>query len=290
MPTDPKSPQHGLRGLLKRGLLALNVLSLDAPLVAIAWQDLTARQLNAPLSLSQRVVLGLTTWLVYAGDRLLDARPDLASQSRLPRHRFAGRNRRKLLFVWILGALMNVLLIPVAMPPAAWPAAIGLGTALVLYFVACERFPQTARQIIPREVVVSLFFVAAAMFFPLARRWPESAESAGLAMLLGSTLYMLAFTNCFAIACWERREDARMGEQTLATSCEKPRLCLRYMTEVTVVTLFAAIVLGGGNSVFLATAMLSAVGLWGVDQGGSPLVRPVLADACLVIPWLCRGG
>lgn len=281
-----QSSGHGLLRQVKRGLLALNVLSLDAPLVALAWQDLIAHQLDASILISQRIVLGLTTWLVYAGDRLLDARPDLDSQSRLPRHRFAGRNRRKLLALWGIGAIGDLLLIPVAMSNAAWPAAIGLGVALIIYFLACERFPRIARRLIPRESVVSLFFVAAALFFPLMNNWPESWAKGSPVILSAATLYALAFANCFAIACWERREDARIGERTLATSCKQPQFCLHRVTEAIAGTFLVAIFVGAGNAVFLTFAMLSAVSLRVMDRRVSPLIRPVLADACLLLPWL----
>lgn len=287
MPTDqPQSSGQGLLRQVKRTLLALNVLSLDAPFVALAWQDLIAHQLDASLLFSQRIVLGLTTWLVYAGDRLLDARPELDSQSRLPRHRFAGRNRRKLLALWGIGAIGNLLLIPVAMSRGAWPVAIGLGIALVLYFLACERFPRIARRLIPRESVVSLFFVTAAFFFPLMNNWPDSWGAGASVFLSAATLYGLAFANCFAIACWERREDARMSESTLATRCAQPAFCLHRVTEAIVLALLVAILVGVGSAVFLTFAMLSAVSLRVTDRRVSPLIRPALADACLLLPWL----
>ena len=287
MPSEQaQSSGHSLLRQVKRGLLALNVLSLDAPLVALAWQDLVAYQLDTSLLPSQRIALGLTTWLVYAGDRLLDARPELDGQSRLPRHRFAGRNRRKLLALWGIGAVGNLLLIPVAMSSAAWPAAIALGIALIIYFLACERFPRIARRLIPRESVVSLFFVTAAFFFPLMNNWPDSWGAGSSVILSAATLYGLAFANCFAIACWERREDARIRESTLATRCAQPEFCLHRVTEAIAVVLLVAILVGAGNAAFLTFAIFAAVSLRVMDRRVSPLIRPVLADACLLLPWL----
>ncbi|HBN77085.1 MAG TPA: hypothetical protein DD473_14960, partial [Planctomycetaceae bacterium] len=72
--------------LMSRLLLLVNGLSLDAPLVSIAWQEIAARQLHVPLQSSERLLLFLATWLVYAGDRLLDSRGVLTSVVEIPRH------------------------------------------------------------------------------------------------------------------------------------------------------------------------------------------------------------
>jgi len=52
----------------------LNILSLDAPLIAVLWQALLARTFHIPLRPSGRLALGLTVWAIYLADRVLDAR------------------------------------------------------------------------------------------------------------------------------------------------------------------------------------------------------------------------
>ena len=49
-------------------------LSLDAPVVALVWQDFVARCYPSPLRIPGRCVLGLTVWAIYLADRLLDAK------------------------------------------------------------------------------------------------------------------------------------------------------------------------------------------------------------------------
>jgi hypothetical protein len=70
-----------------------NLLSLDAPLVALVWQDFAAHTFGHPLRLPARVVLALTVWAIYVVDRLLDTR----ASGRIPdtaRHNFYRRHRR----------------------------------------------------------------------------------------------------------------------------------------------------------------------------------------------------
>ena len=57
---------------LRTLLLTLNVTCLDAPLVAITWQLFLARVLEITLSPNLILLLGLSVWCAYAGDRWLD--------------------------------------------------------------------------------------------------------------------------------------------------------------------------------------------------------------------------
>src|SRR6202789_4740956 len=72
--------------------LWFNLLSLDAPLIALVWQDFLARCYPTVLHLTGRGVLGLTVWAIYLADRLLDVRyPAPVSES--IRHQFYRRHR-----------------------------------------------------------------------------------------------------------------------------------------------------------------------------------------------------
>ena len=54
--------------------LWFNVLSLDAPLIALVWQDFLSRCYPTMLLPQGRAVRGLTVWAIYLADRLLDVR------------------------------------------------------------------------------------------------------------------------------------------------------------------------------------------------------------------------
>ena len=54
-------------------LVWLNLVCLDAPLVAVSWQWLFARAFQVPLTNSARLTLFLTAWLIYLADRLADS-------------------------------------------------------------------------------------------------------------------------------------------------------------------------------------------------------------------------
>jgi hypothetical protein len=74
-----------------------NLLSLDAPLVAVPWKWFLAYRFSLPLRPAWRIVLGLTVWVIYLLDRLLDVRKSLSVNERArepARHRFYRRHSR----------------------------------------------------------------------------------------------------------------------------------------------------------------------------------------------------
>ena len=76
-----------------------NLLSLDAPLVAVLWQTLFLRCLRAPVRWLPALLLFLTVWLIYVADRLLDARNGAVTT---PRHQFYRRSFRWALTAWVI--------------------------------------------------------------------------------------------------------------------------------------------------------------------------------------------
>lgn len=51
-----------------------NKLSLDAPLIAVVWQDCLSRAYSIALTPAERITLALTVWVIYLADRFLDIR------------------------------------------------------------------------------------------------------------------------------------------------------------------------------------------------------------------------
>src|SRR3984885_4154149 len=86
MPSNPEEPSVPF-------WLWPNLLSLDAPLVAILWQGYLAYRFGLPLRPAGRLVLGLTVWAIYLFDRLLDARQPPALHE-AARHRYYRRHSK----------------------------------------------------------------------------------------------------------------------------------------------------------------------------------------------------
>ena len=68
-------PLVGTRTVLRTKPLELwHLLSLDAPTVAVLWTWFIAASVHIALPLTSLLAMGLVVWMLYAADRLLDAR------------------------------------------------------------------------------------------------------------------------------------------------------------------------------------------------------------------------
>jgi len=90
-----------------------NLLSLDAPLVAVAWfwvfKEVWLVKYHQP---SLPWFLALVVWCIYVGDRLLDERmAQMGSRRETPRHEFHRRWRRPLTVALLIGVLTSMALL-----------------------------------------------------------------------------------------------------------------------------------------------------------------------------------
>jgi hypothetical protein len=177
--------------------LWLNLLSLDAPLVALVWQDFLARCYPAPLLPSGRFVLGLTVWAIYIADRLLDVRGP-ASDNETTHHSFYRANRLSWTAILIAVITADLLVTVFWLRPAVFVHGLVVAGASVAYLAVFTgagsrwAFAKT---------------ISAAMLFSAGVFVVESAKPGGsLLALLGpwAVFALLCASNLFLISQWER--------------------------------------------------------------------------------------
>lgn len=254
-----------------------NLLSLDAPLVALAWQEAWAHCLAVELGWSHRALLGLATWLAYCGDRLLDARR-LEAPADSPRHEFARRHALLLCRVWLAGlAAVVVLGLRLPLREILWGAVMLAGVGGYFLVHHWERTRALAGAV--KELMAGVVFAVGAVFF-VAVQIPFSWAFA-LALLAWGGLCAM---NCLAIACWDRARDAAMGQHSLAR-CWVGAGGWLWLWAVAVMGLAAAAWILDARLGPLAGALLvGALALGEVARGGADDRRRVLADAVLLSP------
>jgi len=251
-----------------------NLLSLDAPLVAVVWQDLLARSTASPLRWPARLVLGLTVWAIYLADRLLDVRrPAVGPES--ARHSFYRRHRRgaALLLLAVVSADAAVTIF--LLRPAVFHTGL-FALAGVLSYLAVVHLGLGWRP--PKEILVALLFVTGT--FLVAWTW-DAAEGRPL-LLPAAAFFLLCLANLVAIETWEWRElrvEASGRPQPLV-------LGLGAHLPLWTAALGAACLLFGSSPWFgavgAAAALTAALTLVGRRL---PLtVRRVLIDAVLLTP------
>jgi hypothetical protein len=169
-----------------------NLLSLDAPFVAVLWQVLFLRCLGAPVEWAPAVLLFFTVWLIYAADRLLDAR---RGRSGLARHEFY---RRHFVAMAAVCGLVLAALVGLVISGAADPLLTrGFGVlAAVLLYLACVH-GRAANRIGLKEASVAVLF-ALGTSLP-AWNSIRSASDVATVVLFSA----LCWLNCIAIEQWE---------------------------------------------------------------------------------------
>ena len=110
-----------------------NLLSLDAPFVAVLWQILFVRCFHVAVDALPRSILLVTSvWLIYAADRALDAWRGERSSS--PRHRFYHAHWRILLPLWMAVLAASAWLALTELPAVLLRRGCVLMGVVVVYF------------------------------------------------------------------------------------------------------------------------------------------------------------
>jgi len=277
-----------------------HLLSLDAPTVAALWTWFIGRAAGVHLPAASPLAMALAVWILYAADRLLDARvldaggdssvPTLALMQFEARHYFHYRHRRAFLAGIASASIALGALLPL-LDAAALHLYLLEGTLLAGWFLMVHTTRSGHR--LPKEIAVGIFF-SAAVFIPTVARSPALRPALALpALLLG----VLCALNCLFIYAWEHAElrgaqKCAGGPQPHSTT----RFAIKHLTAIAIAELVSAAAvsaLGHGSIRLIAAASaLSSALLLALHQAGrrrSSLTRIHLraaADLALLTPAL----
>ena len=177
-----------------------HLLSLDAPTVAALWTWFIASTNHVRLPFSSTLAMAIAVWMLYAADRLMDARllnVDPGRHEDLEaRHYFHHRHRTAFLSGILFASIALAVLLPHLEADAIHLYLI-LGALVFGYFILIHGTHSAHR--LPKEIAVGLFF-AAATFIPTVARRPGLRVSLFPFALLLATLCSL---NCLFIYAWE---------------------------------------------------------------------------------------
>lgn len=233
-----------------------SLLSLDAPTVALVWQDFLARCFPCAIRPASRAALGLTVWAIYITDRLLDVR-HVAEGEETTRHAFY-RRHGQLAKVMLACAICADLLVCFWVRPAVIERGLLVAGAIGVYLAA---FPWSRRKGDSlKKVAAGVLFTCGVFLAPAVIS--ESIEQLALPAV---SFFILCVENLFLT------ENSEHGGIRLAGIC---LTCL----------------LVGGNKWFLAvsTAAGGLCILTLFSRRVTTDARGVLADAMLLAPLLFR--
>ena len=281
-----------------RALHLWHLLSLDAPTVAALWTWFVARTTHVELPLTTLVSMFLAVWMLYAADRILDARQlfsnPLHNDDLEPRHLFHHRHATIFLTSILASSAALAFLLPHLFPEAlrldAILAALLFGWFLLIHARALPF--SSAHRRLPKEVAVGIFFPAAIFIPAIARRPDLRLTQLPYALLFAAVCSL----NCLSIYAWEHPQPHTRAHWTT-------RLSTRHLRRLALTITLASLAL---TSISFAThtaywplalaATLSAAGLLTLDRHHlriSPLTLRAAADAALLtplllLPWLAR--
>ena len=204
----------------------LTVLSLDAPLVALAWQALFARILKVQLPWPQTVLLGLAVWVIYAADRWIEGWRLSPETVLTQRHHFYILWRWPVFMIGIAVILVGLSLAIAWLPNRAWAASIVLAIPTSVYLLSHQFFHREHPGRIPKELCIAILFPLGTVLAPVVLALPtmlqwQSAEEiisgrlAALWIPLG-LFGLLCLANLVLISAWETEVDAQHGQTSLA--------------------------------------------------------------------------
>lgn len=173
-----------------------NLLSLDAPVVAVVWQRHFADELQPALSYWPSLALVLIVWAVYLLDRVWDA--PRQEQPQAERHQFAHQHRR----TWVSFAVMALTLAAIITPMIRvelLQTGAFVAVAVVVYLVAihilppCYRWPIHSKEFAVGAIFAAGVAVPVITFGESWRVWLSPVLAFGI----------LCWWNCQLIHNWE---------------------------------------------------------------------------------------
>jgi hypothetical protein len=242
--------------------LWMNLLSLDAPLVALAWQDFLARCYGTQLLPQGRAVLGLTVWAIYIADRLLDVRrPAIGEEGR--HHRFYREHQKAWCMVLAVVAAVDGICTLFWLRPSVFFHGLFVAGASVVYL---------------------------AVFTGKSRRW-NFWKKTSAALLFSSGVFLVAAVNTqegmySLVKPWVAFTALCGANLMLIDHWRNKGNTTRISVEILVCTVLCI----GSGKLYLALALsfllLAGIAYW--TRTLSLEARRVLADAALFTPLLFR--
>jgi len=289
------SPDTSLRPTLvrtrkkeRRSPLALwHLASLDAPTVAALWTYFVARCAGLTLPWTAPTAMFVAVWMIYAADRLLDAR-DLSAANLEARHRFHHRYRSRFL-AGIMAASAALAYLLTRIDPRALRLYALLGTLLaawmLLIHVLPRQLPGEGRRL-PKELAVGIFFPAA-VFIPTVARAPWLQR--GL-LPTAALLAAVCTLNCLFVYAWEHPSGSAAAHWTTRWAVRHlPQLAAAVLLLSVLVSLFSRPILQEATRLPALACALSAALLLLLHTQRlrlSTIHLRACADAALLTPLL----
>jgi len=265
-----------------------NILSVDAPAVALLWAALFARASGVSCSSPDAAVLFLSVWVIYVSDRLLDGWTAKNRSALQNRHIFCEQHRTMLVALLIGAAAAIFWLTLNYLPRPEQAAGLKLGSLLALYMTCIHAARGRVAKLLPKEITVGVLF-AIGTTLPL---WSRMTHISWEAFVEWSFFALLCSLNCLCIECWEHRLRGGALKTSAHSFARWGDLRITQMAAALAIAAFLICLAPAARGAFLFVLLAvlhAAVFLLLLNRYRtklSPAALRVLADAALAIPPL----
>jgi len=192
----------------------LTVLSLDAPLVAVAWQASFARIAGdaSALRAHHSLLLGAAVWLAYAADRWIEGWRLTEQTVHTQRHYFFLRWRWPAFIAWLAVLGCALALAVRELSAREWAVSLALLGPVFAYLLSHQFLHRNHPWRVPKELCVAAIITLGTVVYPAANFAGPLLPFVGPAALF----FLLALNNCLLISDWEREVDIHHGQTSLA--------------------------------------------------------------------------
>jgi hypothetical protein len=190
----------------------LHYLSIDIVLGALASSCFAARLFSSNPGWAWWITLGLTVWLLYTGDHLLDAWRHRKKNER-DLHYFIMKNRKAL--VWSMGLVsaVDILLIFNLLDKEYLKYALMLAGLVLLFYAMRHVFRKNRILMIPGEFFIMILYMAGTWLGPVVAARMSLDPGHGMVALIFAGVLVL---NLGVISLYDMKLDKRMGIASVA--------------------------------------------------------------------------
>jgi 4-hydroxybenzoate polyprenyltransferase len=217
----------------------LNLLSIDIAAGAIACALFFARLLDVEMRVAAIVSLGLTVWIIYTVDHLMDAKK-IEGRASTERHRFHQDHFKVLVLLTIIAILVNAILIFFIKRPVLYSGVVII--ALIGFYLLLH-----TRLAFLKEVFVAMLYCVGVLLPSVA---VTSVSLTTIHYLFSLAFFFAALINLLLFSWFDRERDKMDGRTSFVTHLGE---------QITIQTLYFLVIVNMMISIYLAIASSNQV-------------------------------
>ena len=184
----------------------LNILSVDVAAGAVVCALFFAKIFHVSILIFGAISLGLTVWIIYTADHLLDAYKTIRPAS-TERHRFHQRQFKLLLIFLILATLVDAVQL-FFIRKVVFVEGIVLASVIVFYFLLHRQLKFF------KEIIGAVLYCGGVLLIPIS---VKKDNLTNLQLILISQFAVTALINLLLFSWYDRQKDEQDKHESFAT-------------------------------------------------------------------------